>query len=317
MIELIEKLIVVDWGTTSFRVLLVDEHGKVVSQNESKSGVQFITDGDFEPVLLNAISPWLTKYGPVPIIALGMVTGKNGWIEVPYISCPASLEDLAKGAIHRKISNKLDIYFLAGLTDKNSKPFPDVMRGEETQVAGFGLDQKMTVVLPGTHSKWVKVGGGEITKFQTFVTGEIYSLLSEYSFIAKSITPFNALENWAIFDHGVQTARGSHQDDYAFLSQLFAVRTGMLAGEFSSSEITTFLSGFLIGHEFRQALEIGWFSVGEAIGLVGNDVLSARYQRTANMFELNTETIGGSATVCGAQKIFKKLSRSRKTDQLC
>ena len=66
----------------------------------------------------------------------------------------------------------------------------DVMRGEETQIAGFlrlntGWDG--VICLPGTHSKWVHVSAGEIISFRTFMTGELYGLLADASVLRHSV----------------------------------------------------------------------------------------------------------------------------------
>ena len=58
------------------------------------------------------------------------------------------------------------------------------MRGEETQIAGFlALNPKFdgVICLPGTHTKWVHISAGEIVSFRTFMTGEMFALLSQQS----------------------------------------------------------------------------------------------------------------------------------------
>lgn len=304
----IEKIIVVDWGTTSLRAMLVDGTRDIIAQVESESGIQFIKDQRFEQELLEVIGPWLKDYGPLPVLALGMITSKNGWIEVPYVPCPTTPQDLAAGMLHRKLPNGSDLFFLAGITDKSRTPFPDVMRGEETQIVGFGLNETSIVVLPGTHSKWSKVSAGQIDGFQTFVTGEIYALLSQHSFIAKVGRADNTAENWEAFDRGVHVARDGCTADSVFLTQLFSVRTGMLAGALPATDMMSYLSGLLIGSEFRQARDGGWIKRGDTIGIVGNDGLNTRYHRVADMFSLKVRDGGEQAAVIGALEIFGKLN---------
>jgi len=73
------------------------------------------------------------------------------------------------------------MHILPGLKqDKN----PDVMRGEETQIAGFlagNPDFDGVLCLPGTHTKWVHISAKEIVSFQTVMTGELFALLSQNS----------------------------------------------------------------------------------------------------------------------------------------
>lgn len=294
------ELIVVDWGTTSLRATLVNRDGTIVCSLETQAGIHFITNGDYETQLLEAIGPWTQKHGPLPIVALGMVTSRNGWVEVPYITCPATIDDLAKGTIQRRLPNGSPLVFLPGITDKRRQPFPDVMRGEETQIVGFGLTEARTLVLPGTHSKWAQVSEGQIERFQTFVTGEIYALLSQHSFIAKTTTAGSPIENWPAFDRGVCDARDNSADDQPLLSLLFSARTGMLANQLESTDIQNYVSGLLIGDEFRSADRCGWLTQDRAIGIVGNDGLNERYGRAAALFGLTVQEGGENQAVTGA-----------------
>ena len=79
-----------------------------------------------------------------------------------------------------KTKNKnLDFYIVKGLSQKN--PY-EVIRGEETQVLGY-LNHNKTfsgfICLPGTHSKWIKVSNGKLIKFKTYMTGELYEIISK------------------------------------------------------------------------------------------------------------------------------------------
>jgi len=300
------KVIVVDWGTTTLRAILVGHTGIVIAHTESERGIQFFKDGDFQAALLGIIGPWLDMYGPISVIALGMITSKNGWIEVPYVPCPATLQDLAAGTVCRQLPNGSEICFLAGISDPNRKPFKDVMRGEETQILGYGLTEETIVVLPGTHCKWAKLSEGQIDGFQTFVTGELYALLSKHAFIAKAGAECGNDEDWDAFAQGATVALEAEGADAAFLAQLFTVRTGMLAGELSASSMKSYLSGLLIGEEFRQAQIGGWFKAGDTIGIVGNDDLSARYKRVAEIFDLDVRQGSAQSVVIGALKVHRK-----------
>lgn len=295
--------IVVDWGTTSLRADLVDADGTVLDHRETAEGISTLGGTGFEAVLMTALAPWFAEHGPVPVIALGMITSRNGWVEVPYVPCPASIADLAAGTLLRVLPNGAPLTFLAGLTDPSCRPFPDVMRGEETQVAGFGLDTDGVVVLPGTHSKWARVAGGRITGFQTFVTGEIFALLARHSFIARgAVDP--AEPDLAAFRRGLAESERAP----AMLSLLFSARTGVLAGRLAPAEIGDYVSGLVIGQEFRQARESDWFRAGDAVGIVGNDGLNARYAIAANIFGLTVRDGGETAAIAGALAILAEAS---------
>lgn len=301
--------VVVDWGTTNFRATLLDSTGVVLDEIETGRGIQFVTDGAFEAELTSALTPWLAVHGALPVIALGMINSRNGWVEVPYVSCPATIEALAAGALMRELPNGSDLVLLPGITDLTRAPFPDVMRGEETQVVGSGLQDLGIVILPGTHCKWVRVGGGRIEGFQTFVTGEIFALLSQHSFIAKTATGHSADFNRAAFDQGVHMAEVSDGADAAPLTLLFSVRTGTLADQLQPADMRDYVSGLLIGMEFRQARDAGWFNAGDTVRIVGNDGLNARYQRAAALFGLAAADGNSQAANVGALMVFEAAQR--------
>lgn len=301
--------IVVDWGTTSFRAALVTQHGRTLDRTETPEGIQHIPDRSYEPVLMRALGDWFAAYGPLPVVALGMITSKTGWVEVPYVTCPARAADLAAGTICRQLPNGARLIFLAGLNDQARKPYGDVMRGEETQIVGFGLDRDAVVILPGTHSKWARVRGGAIDSFQTFVTGEIYALLTQYSFIARSAAPAGGETDWAAFQRGLDLTTAADSTADALLSLLFSARTGMLFGQLSAGEIRDYVSGLIIGHEFREARGQGWFTEGDSVGVVGNDGLNLRYAKAAHSFGLSVVDGDDDAAVVGAIALMGGLSR--------
>lgn len=294
--------VIVDWGTTSFRAFLVDESSQVIDSIENERGIQVLSAGQHEGELTTHITPWLATHGPMTILALGMITSRNGWVEVPYVSCPAGPADLAAGIIYKDLGDGSQVCFLPGINDPARAPYPDVMRGEETQIVGFGLGTGLTLVLPGTHSKWARAENGRIARFQTFVTGELYALLSQHSFIAKTATPVDE-QNMQDFDLGVLAAKSDLPEAAALPTLLFSARTGMLARKLAPNQTRDYVSGLLIGHEFRCAIACGWITPGSQIGIVGNDGLNALYSRTAALFDLQVIDGGEEAGLKGALTI--------------
>ncbi|OYR11706.1 2-dehydro-3-deoxygalactonokinase [Brucella thiophenivorans] len=297
--------IILDWGTSSLRAALVSEAGETLETCDTISGgIQFVKDGAFEAALMEAVGTWFTQHGPLPVIASGMITSRNGWIEVPYVDTPAGLAELAAGTRQLILQNGAVVTFLPGMRDLAAKPFPDVMRGEETQIVGFGLKNDCIVVLPGTHSKWARVEGGRLAGFQTYATGEIFSLLTKYSFIAKGIEPAPGAEPiWSAFDRGAEFAASDGRAADGFLSAVFSARTGVLAGVLEPKDISDYVSGLVIGSEFRQALAAGWLFAGDAIGIVGNNLLNNRYGRVATLFGLTIIPGPADAAKRGVQLI--------------
>ncbi|RDI51371.1 2-dehydro-3-deoxygalactonokinase [Microvirga subterranea] len=289
--------IILDWGTTSFRALLVAPDGTVQDSIETEMGIHSVKDGDFLGVLQRAIAPWRTAHGLLPVYAAGMIGSRNGWIEMPYVPAPARAEDLAAQVKIVPLPDGGTITFLPGLTDCSAHPFPDVMRGEETQLVGLGLERDITVVLPGTHAKWVRIAGGRIVAFQTLVTGEIFGTLSRHSFLAK-VARKPAMPDWDAFLKGVALVRDDKRPA-GLLTHLFAVRTGWLSGGLVPEQMTDYLSGLVVASEFQEAKALEWFKDGERIAVVGDDDLVEVYERVAGAFGLSLEPAPEDAAVRG------------------
>lgn len=292
--------IVVDWGTTSLRATLVDRSGNEMENIETPQGISSLNKGDHEEVLMATLAPWFSIHGALPIAALGMITSRNGWIEVPYVACPAGPAELAAGSLRKSLPNGSELVFLPGLADASRRPFPDVMRGEEIQVAGHGLADDATIIIPGTHSKWAKVKTGRIESFQTFVTGEIFALLLNNSFIARGATQ-PPVDDPEAYLQGLEEAKISA----AMLSLLFSARTGGLAGKLTADQLRSYVHGLLIGQEFRQAREAGWYSEGDEATIVGNDGLNELYVIAARVFDLKITLGADDVLIRGALDVMR------------
>jgi 2-dehydro-3-deoxygalactonokinase len=305
--------IILDWGTSSLRAALVSADGETIDTRDTTSGgIQFVKDGAFEAALMETIGAWFETNGPLPLLASGMITSRNGWLEVPYVDAPAGVAELAAGTRQLTLVNGAVVTFLPGMRDPAAEPFPDVMRGEETQIVGFGLDKNRTVVLPGTHSKWARVQDGRITGFQTYATGEVFALLTKHSFIARASEPLAGAEPvWPAFERGAAFAASDARSADAFLSALFSARTGVLAGVLAPEDVGDYVSGLVIGSEFRQARAAGWLVPGETIGIVGNNVLNSRYSRVAPLFDLTIEPSPPDAAKRGVQLIASQLQLTK------
>lgn len=293
--------VIVDWGTSSFRANLIDANGAIREQIETEDGIQSIPKDQFPNVLARALASWRSAHGPLSIYAAGMIGSRNGWIEMPYLPTPADARAFAAAVRRVPLPGGSTITFIPGLIERSAYPFPDVMRGEETQLVGLGLDRDRTVVLPGTHAKWARVGNGQIARFKTFVTGEVFATLSRHSFIAKVATPPTS-PDWDAFARGVACVRDDPQSG-GLLGRLFAVRTGWLARELSPAQMTDFLSGVVVASEFREARDLGWFAPGAAVTIVGDDDLVEVYRRAAEAFALKPEAGRKDAAVRGCLAI--------------
>ena len=178
-------LIAVDWGTTSARAYRLDDRGEVCDARAAPLGIQQVKGG-YPDALAALLGDWSSD--TAPRLACGMIGSRQGWIEAPYVDCPAPVDALARGIV-RTQDGALAI--VPGLVCRGMDGMPDVMRGEETQIAGAIANEAAPTlaILPGTHSKWALVHGGTIVAFTTHMTGEVFAVLHEHSILGRMLAP--------------------------------------------------------------------------------------------------------------------------------
>lgn len=240
----------VDWGTSGFRVWLLDVAGTVLGERRSREGMQAAAAGaGFEPILEAHLAA-LGAAADLPVIVCGMAGARQGWVEAPYVDAPADLAAITRGAI-RVPGIARDVRILPGVAQRPDAHGlgADVVRGEETQVMGLGLEGLLC--LPGTHSKWIEAGSGRITGFSTFMTGEMFALLSEQSILRHSVDPASDVRaEGAAFRAGLDA---SLEAPGAILNRLFSLRASGLFGDATPAQARSRLSGLLIGIEIAGA----------------------------------------------------------------
>ena len=267
-------LLAVDWGSTALRGALLAADGTVLAEQAAPRGLLSIEPGGWAAAFEAAFGVWRAAHPQLPALMAGMVGSRQGWAEAPYCPCPAGLADLAERLLWIEPGR---LAIVPGLSTERDG-LPDVMRGEETQVfgalQGLGLGPGLgdaTLVLPGTHSKWVTVQQGRVTGFATHMTGECYALLRSQSILARMLPAGDGV--WApdAFDAGVARAFEAG----GLLHHLFSVRSLALFGRADGPALASRLSGLLIGEELRaQSLP-----AGAPVAVLGSAALAQRYQR--------------------------------------
>lgn len=264
-------LIGVDWGTTSLRAFLIDTDGQVVDDAASPDGIMQMSGKSFEAVLDRLIGHWIEQSN-LPILASGMVTSRNGWIETPYESIPLGAYNLAQTLVPFETNGGARLHFVTGASVEHVSG-PDVMRGEETQIIGasaLGINVG-TFVMPGTHSKWVQVADGKIVDFSTYMTGEIFKALKEHTILGTLMEDYDF--DLLAFESGVTAGLDSNAN---LLHQLFHVRTLPLLDKLPKTAASDYLSGLLIGTEVAAAANK--IKTYEAVTLIGRGDLTERYE---------------------------------------
>ena len=266
------SLIGIDWGTTTFRAYLYDQSPAHVDRISSAAGIMQKQKPDFEDILYDQIGAWLERSPAVPIIVSGMITSKQGWVETPYLPCPASLEDLGKSVTAFRLRNGRDIHFIAGISQL--QPTANIMRGEETQMAGLAAGEPTLAVLPGTHSKWIWMADERISHFTTFMTGELFSALTEHTILGRLITE---KKDPVSFRLGVEEGYYSGKNSGGILSLLFGARAKPILGLMQPEAVYDYISGLLLGTEVKEAAELG-IEAGIRPLVCGSSALVTRYQ---------------------------------------
>ena len=291
--------VVIDWSATRLEAQLIGDAGDVVDRIGTDDGLKHAA-GRHEAIVTALLAPWRQAYGPLHILAAGMVGGRSGWVEMGYVSAPAGLADIARAVRQITLDSGDRLTLIPGLCDPAAKPFPDVMRGEEAQLVGHGLDRDAVVVMPGNNGKWARIGGGRILGFRTFVTGEMTSLLLKHSGLAGIADP-SGKRDWQAFARGLYSA--ASPDGHGLLTRIFSARTGWLAGKLTPAEIDGYLRGLLIGWEFIEARQAGWWQDGGAVDIVGDDDRVEDYRRAGEGMGLTVHVAPDDTALRGALAI--------------
>ncbi len=294
------NLIIVDWGTSNFRAIILDDRFNIVDSISSNSGILQFKKNEFKTFLLDILKPWLEKPLNPTILMSGMIGSKNGWHETSYLLCETSLD---------KVSNNLfkipeieeNIYIVPGVKTLKDN-FIDLMRGEEIQIFGAlkTLDINNSIcILPGTHSKWAIIENKNIINFKTNMTGELFNTISTYTILEKTIKSKGFHND--TFIKGVELSKLSG----GLLNHIFQIRAqaDTIGEDFTNS----FLSGILIGHEIKEMKVL--FSKNDFI-VIGSTFLNDLYVKALKVYSIESTSIDSNEATKEAMKyMYKKLNK--------
>lgn len=284
----------VDWGTTRMRVWLIDGQGKVLAERRGDDGLITAQQKGFSTILEGHLAA-MGAPAALPVIICGMAGSRQGWLEAPYVTVPAPLSAILAGAASVPGQSR-DIRIVPGLAQRLADA-PDVMRGEETQLAGAGLQAKgrQLVCMPGTHSKWVLVEDGTVTGFGTWPTGELFSVLAAHSILRHSLGehPKPVTSDNPFFRRWCETALGEGGD---VTSRLFSIRAAGLLQDLKADDAAACLSGLLIGGEIASASRRHGAGT-EPVVLIASGALAALYQAALGFAGLKVRTVDADEAV--------------------
>ncbi len=277
--------ILIDWGTSSFRLWCLTASGEIAEENLSGQGMKFLDSNDYETILEAILSDYGVPLN-VPVLICGMAGAKQGWKDAGYLDTPCTLNDIAHNACRVETQCERDVRILPGLAQRDTDR-PDVMRGEETLLLGAALNEQnhSLYCLPGTHSKWVFLENGQVSAFSTFMTGELFELLSEHSTLKSVLAGEEANFDKQAFLSGLDAIFKAPDD---LTQALFKLRaSSLLWSSENSASRSSRLSGLLIGAEIASMHQ----KIDATVGLVANGVLGKMYMFAFDHLEITSDLI--------------------------
>ena len=286
-------LIAVDWGTSHVRARLTDEAGAVLAEATSDDGIAWLAVGEHQAAFQRLTAGW----PEVPAIMAGMIGSRQGWREAAYLACPAATGALVQAIVRFSSASGRPVAIVPGVMLTSPSRDGDVMRGEETQIAGLidgEPDFDGVAVLPGTHSKWVRVAGGTIHDFQTVMSGELFDLIAHKSFLRHSVAEGGG-DNLIASPDFVLGVRRTVAEGLPFLAALFSVRARALLADVAPDDNLAYLSGLIIGGEIAAAEATGRLAPGAALRVVASQPLGRAYAQALAVAGHDARVLDGDA----------------------
>ena len=290
-----DRYVVGDWGTSRLRLFLCDSAGAIIDAVDGPGVATVKTP--FDALFESIMRPWETSYGPLSAVLCGMIGSSIGWVQAPYVNCPADPEKIIDACIELRAGR---VHIVPGARCENRLRAADFMRGEETQILGaLTLDPTLRhgrrlLCLPGTHTKWVLLENGIISQFLTALTGELFGALRDHSVLVPAEGRAPAVTAGAAFEDGIKRCNEFPQAQ--LLHRLFECRSRMLSGELSAPNAAAFLSGLLIAGDVGGALQVFANAGAEpSVCLIGEPQLTQLYAAALRHQSRGAQQLDGAA----------------------
>lgn len=309
-----ERYVVGDWGTSRLRLSLCEGPGAILDTVDGPgvAAVKVSFDALFDSIM----GPWEAQYGPLTAVLCGMIGSSIGWVQAPYVNCPANPEKIIDGCIALRGGR---IHIVPGARCENRLRAADFMRGEETQILGaLTLDSTLRrgrrlLCLPGTHTKWVLLEDGIMSEFLTALTGELFGALREHSVLVPTDCRSETVSG-AAFEAGVK--RFNDFPHTQVLHRLFECRSRMLSGELGARSAVSFLSGLLIAADVSGALQVfGAPQAKTSVNLIGEPHLTQLYAAAFQHQSCDASQLdGAAASLAGLQRVHQHIASRVETN---
>jgi 2-dehydro-3-deoxygalactonokinase len=273
----------VDWGTSRVRIWAMAD-GEVLDRREAPSGMDTLAGpATFAATFAALAGAWSPARRPAPVVVCGMAGAREGWHPAAYAAHDTDLRELPRAAVRVPDTGpEHDVRILPGL--RQGVP-PDVMRGEETKLLGLVAERPQlsgVVVLPGTHTKWVRLEHGRVTGFHTAMTGEVFAAMAEHTVLRHTLR--DGEPDMADFAAAVAEGKGAPA---ALLRQAFGLRAEAILNGLAPDLAQARLSGWLTGIEVRDAVQ--QLHRPPRVTLVGDSEHVDRYAAALAVFDVAAE----------------------------
>ncbi|MDW5501604.1 2-dehydro-3-deoxygalactonokinase [Pseudomonas lundensis] len=278
-----DSFIAIDWGSTNLRAWRY-EQGVCVDSLQSEAGVTRLGGRTPQQVFSELMARWVE---PLPVVMAGMIGSNAGWQQVPYLPCPTRLTEVAQQLTAVEQALPYQAWIIPGICVEREDNC-NVMRGEETQLIGAYAEQPAALyVMPGTHSKWVRMEGDTLADFRTVMTGELHHLLLRHSLIGVGLNEQQPAPQ--AFSLGLETG----MNESHIVRRLFETRAAHVLGKLEKSAVSDWLSGLLIGNEVAQMQREYPLPSGATLTVIGNPQLGERYAQALNMAGIRHRILDG------------------------
>lgn len=289
--------VAVDWGTTNASFILAQADGTILAE-QTGPGIAALDGPDaIEAACFAAVADWPRA----PLVIAGMAGSDIGWQLAPYVSAPATADDVHAAAV-RFVARGVQVALLPGVQTVRDDGFPDFMRGEEIQIFGSVASDTGLVCLPGTHSKWAQVNNGEIAYFHTAMSGELMDAVGRETIL---LNPKHApvAQPGVLFLEGVTAINHSK---LGLETMLFTVRSRQVARTLTTATADDYLAGLCIGSDIRSALT--FHPDIRSVTLVGTPSLTELYARALTSLGIVSRQVDGkTAALAGLTSAYRAI----------